>query len=361
MHYVDHATADLTDPLKPQFRPRDDVNGFVGTRVTADWLNDTCNNLMKAVTAAGIVPTKLREEDLVDAIVRLAAGRDATRSKLDKDVAGGAAEIVLTDAEAGSPMTILAGARTGDLLLSWPDSYVGPRWVYNGTTGGFAITARVSTQPAGEAIELPVDQWSLVTLDGTSLAVLLSTAGTGAEVPTGQAIEQGLHTIWVPASAMTPRPANSPGIGVFTSAGTSATYPYLAFDPASDEAVDFTVAMPKSWNRGPIKVELVWFHPATAGPFAIQFIIASAVIGNGDTLDAALGVGIGINDAGGTADTLYISPVTADVVAPGVAEVGDALHLFLRRDPNDGSDTLPVDANVLGLRVLYNISAATDA
>lgn len=358
MHYPDHPTADLTNPLKPQHRARDDVNGIAGTRVTADWLNDLGNNAMAAVAAAGIVPTKLREADLADAIARLAAGRDVTRSKLSKDIAGGQAEIVLTEAEAGAAVVLLLGARTDDLLLSWPNSYAGPRWVYNGATGGFTVSTRIATQDPGEAIALPAGQWSLLALDGTKVAVLLSTAGDGA--PSGDsAIKQGLHTIWVPAGAMTPRASSGPAAGLFTS-GTLRTYTYLAFDPASAEAVEFTVAMPKSWDRGDLRAELVWFHPATAGPFAIQFIIAAAAIGDGDALGAAVGVGIGLQDIGGAADTMHISALSTPITPAGDPAIGDALQFYLSRDPTDGSDTLPVDAHVLGLRLLYTVAASTD-
>lgn len=68
MHRIDHPSA-----LHGQFTQGD--TGRPATVVTADWLNDLQENILRVIEASGTRPTKGRAEDLADAIGRTVADR----------------------------------------------------------------------------------------------------------------------------------------------------------------------------------------------------------------------------------------------------------------------------------------------
>lgn len=355
MHYPDTPTADLTNPAKPQYTAGSEQLGVQPTIVTPEHLNDITNNLMALVLAAGIAPTKLREADVADAVARIVGGRDATRARLVKDVAGGVAEIALSDAEAGAWHVKLTGARTGDLLLTWPDAWSGPRWVWNPGTGGWAVKARTSIQDAGTAVTLPAGRWSLLLLDGGAAAFITSAVGDG--VSSGSPIEQGLHTIWLPCTAFEPA-AGAEFVNLTT---TVAGMPYtvLAFDPVAAEGAYASLGMPNSWDGGVLLAEVVWMHPDTAGPTGVVWAMQSRSYAAGETLDAGMAAVASTNAAGGVAETSYVT-LPIEFTADGTPAGGEQLRLYLRRLAADAADTLPTDAHLLGVRLRYTVAAATD-
>lgn len=73
MHYIDHPSADQTDPLKRQFRNADVASGIAPTVVTADILNDLQNNICHVIEQAGGTLSKGAEADLYDAVQALIA------------------------------------------------------------------------------------------------------------------------------------------------------------------------------------------------------------------------------------------------------------------------------------------------
>lgn len=69
------------------FTEGDPVGGIEATTVTDEWLNDMQENVMAVLSAAGVVATKGRAEDLRDAIVNLTPGRLLNVRVFDSTVA----------------------------------------------------------------------------------------------------------------------------------------------------------------------------------------------------------------------------------------------------------------------------------
>jgi hypothetical protein len=188
---------------------------------------------------------------------------------------------------------------------------------------------------------------------------VMDSAGNAATLSGASPIQQGKHTIWVPAGAMTPGsgPPSSTTLSL-----TSQTFSVLAFDASSFESAFFTVAMPKSWDEGTITAQVYWAHPATATNFGVVWQIAGQAVSNDDTLDFAGPTAVNIAaDTGGTTSDLYITAESSALTLSGSPAENDLACLRIGREATDGSDTLAVDAYLIGVKIFYTINAATDA
>lgn len=167
----------------------------------------------------------------------------------------------------------------------------------------------------------------------------------------------GKQTIWVPAAAMKKR-STGPSSGAFSAGSTE--FDYFAFDAGTAEDATFTVAMPKSWDEGSVSFQVYWLHPATVTNFGVVWQGFVKAYSNDDAIDGASYTTIAsVTDTGGTTSDLYISDESA-ATAVGSAAEGDLLNFIIRRLATDGSDTLAVDAYLIGVKILFTTNAVTD-
>jgi hypothetical protein len=195
--------------------------------------------------------------------------------------------------------------------------------------------------------------------DLTSFArTLLDDANAAAALATLGAMGQGKHTIWIPAGAMKKR-STGPSTGSFSAGSTE--FDYWAFDASTAEDVTFTIAMPKSWNEGSVSYQIYWGHGATATNFGVVWTGFVKAYSNDDAIDGASYTTIGsVTDTGGTTSDLYIADESASTAVGSAAE-NDLLNFIIRREATNGSDTLAVDAYLVGVKIFYTTNAATDA
>jgi hypothetical protein len=177
----------------------------------------------------------------------------------------------------------------------------------------------------------------------------------------GSPIEQGRHTIWVPAAAMAPRTTNGAAAGSLETATNDVMVKTLDFDAAVSEGVQFSIRMPKSWNESTVTAQFVWSHAATTTNFGVAFGLQGVALSNANAIDTAFGTGqLGV-DTGGTTDTVYSSPETAAITIANTPAELDLVVFQVYRAVSDGGDTMAIDARLHGLSLYYTINAATDA
>lgn len=170
----------------------------------------------------------------------------------------------------------------------------------------------------------------------------------------------GKQSIWVPAGSMEKAVAAAgPSLSQF-SAG-ALTLSYQAYDPAGIEDLHFTVGMPKSWDLGNITCKFYWFHPATTTNFTVAWTLYGKSYGDNEALDgASYAGGTIVNDTGGTTSNMYISPESTAFTPAGAPAAQDHVHFIARRLANDASDTLAVDAFLVGVELFYTTTVNTD-
>lgn len=173
---------------------------------------------------------------------------------------------------------------------------------------------------------------------------------------------QGKQAIYVSAAAM--RPSVTGGCAALAAVATGANLPDLLtlnFDPTTQEYAQFSLAMPKKWNRGTITFKPYWSHPSTTTNFGVVWSLQAVAVGNDDAIGAAYGTAQTSTDTGGTTDDLYVGPESSAITVAG--SPGDEEMLFFRisRVTGDGGDTMAVDARLHGIFVYVTTDADTDA
>lgn len=186
---------------------------------------------------------------------------------------------------------------------------------------------------------------------------LLDDADAAAALATLTARGQGKETIWMPAAAMGPATTNGAGSGSTEQTSNKNMTISRDFDTTTSEILQFSIAFPKSWNLGTVTFIPYW----TAGSGSTGTVIwslSAVAISDDDTLDVAFGTAQTSTDTFITANDLHVGPESSAITIAGTPAAGDLTNFKLVRDV---SDTLGVDAKLIGVKVIFTINAATDA
>lgn len=190
---------------------------------------------------------------------------------------------------------------------------------------------------------------------GTDGQVLTLSGG----VPTWAA--GGIQTVYLPASSLLPTITNG-ATPVYRETSTNKNIiSGLAFDAATQEHAQFSIVMPKSWDRGTVTAKFDWTHGATTTDFGVTWALQAVAVGNDDALDVAFGTEQIIADVGGTTDDLYITASTPALTIAGTPAEGDRVNFQVYRDVADAGDTMAVDAVLLGITLFYGTVSNSDA
>ncbi|WP_376957747.1 hypothetical protein ABNQ39_11500 [Azospirillum sp. A26] len=206
----------------------------------------------------------------------------------------------------------------------------------------------------------PLDKQRVDAVPGmqTSLTTVQA-AVTAAQAGVTTSIQQGLHTIWLPAIGMIGRVTSGP---IYNSTETTTNKVLMAgydFDPNTAQYGQFMVAMPKSWNLGTVTAHFVW--TALTGSGSIIWGIQGLAVGDGDALDAAFGSAVTVTDTLLTASQAHLTGATAAMTIAGNPAAMDSVIFQVYRDAAAGGDTLTSSARLLGVRLYLTIAAQTDA
>ncbi len=196
--------------------------------------------------------------------------------------------------------------------------------------------------------------------DGSVVTSKLADNAVDATKLADDLIATGKQTIWCPAVAMTPTATNGAAQNTTELASNDVMVVGWDFDPATDEKVQFQVKMPKSWNESTVTGRFVWRHGSTSTNFDAVWGIRARTYSDGDALDQSFGAAKTVTDTGGTTNDVYTSPETAAVPFGGTPTEGDYVVFEVYRDANNGSDTLAIDATLLGVEVVFTVDAAND-
>lgn len=184
----------------------------------------------------------------------------------------------------------------------------------------------------------------------------------GALEDGGSAGTVGRHAIYVAAPGM--RPSTSGGCAEVAATATGANQPdmqTLDFDPSIAEHAQFSLVMPKKWNRGSISFKPHWSHAATTTSFGVAWSLQAVAVGDDDPIAVSYGAAALSVDAGGTANDLYTGPESGAMSVAG--EPGHEEMVFFRvaRVPSHSGDTMAVDARLHGITLYVTTEADTDA
>jgi len=221
----------------------------------------------------------------------------------------------------------------------------------------FRITANTLTALSGSSIVVPDGG---LTLGSTAVS---STAAELNKLDGAGTIKQaGKETIWIPAVAM--YPSNTGGCAALTGTelASDINRPFLqvlAFDKDSDEAAQFSVAFPKSWNEGTITFQ-PFFTANTTNTGDVKFMLKGIALSDNDALNTDFGTAQGTAKShSGTAYDLNVGAESSAVTIAGSPAAGDQVFFQIFRDVS--ADNMSADALLTGIKIHFTTDAANDA
>jgi hypothetical protein len=174
-------------------------------------------------------------------------------------------------------------------------------------------------------------------------------------------VSYGRQTIGIPAGALTPATTSGcAAVATFETATNKINYRYLAFDAASVEYAWAYIPAPKSYNASTLTARFEWTHPATVTNFGVVWQIEILSLADGDAGDTAVGTAVTVTDTGGTTGTFYQSAETGAITPSNTASKQDGFFVRISRLATSGSDTLAVDAYLIGCELYYTNDAGND-
>jgi hypothetical protein len=160
--------------------------------------------------------------------------------------------------------------------------------------------------------------------------------------------------MWLSANGITPALTNGCGpVAMLEMSTNKNMIKYVPFDPSTEQYGDFEVALPSDYGGGTITAIFHWTHPATTVNFGVVWGLKLVSVPDSSPLDAAYGTGGTATDTGGNTSYEYISPATGAITIAGTPAAGNHLLLRVYRKAADGSDTLAVNAYLLGVQLTY--------
>lgn len=168
----------------------------------------------------------------------------------------------------------------------------------------------------------------------------------------------GKQTIWVPAGAMTARTTNGAASGTTELSTNDVMLSTLDFDTTTEEGAGFWVAMPKNWNESTVTFQALW--TAASGSGGVAFGLAAYAFSDDDAMDTAVSGQQVATDTLITANDMHITAESSAITIGGTPAEGDAVYFEITREVANGSDTLGVDAKLLGVKLYFTTNAATD-
>lgn len=195
---------------------------------------------------------------------------------------------------------------------------------------------------------------------GNASDTTLSRVSAGVAAIEGNTIRvAGKETIWVPASAMTPKVTNGAVFTNYDSGTNDVTIGLLAFDTATTEYAIFHVGMPKGWNEGTVTFVPYWTNTGGASTQTVVWRLAGAAISDDDTLNTTFGTAQSSTDTWLAQNDLHVGPESSAITIGGTPAENDLVAFQIDRDV--ATDTMAGDALLIGIKLFVTYNAPNDA
>lgn len=164
--------------------------------------------------------------------------------------------------------------------------------------------------------------------------------------------------VWIDAGAMVPRTTNGAATATVELSTNKENFDCLDFDASAIEYAQFKLSLPDQWGLGTVKAKFYW--TAASGSGDVIWALQAQAFSDDNAMDAAFGTAQTVTDTLLTANDCHVTSATAAITIGGTPATGDLVYFQVYRNATSGSDTLAVDARLLGIKLQYTESG-TDA
>jgi hypothetical protein len=165
----------------------------------------------------------------------------------------------------------------------------------------------------------------------------------------------GTQQQWIPAGAWGTVTTNGAEFAELELATNDIMLQTFDFDTTTSEKIQFWWHPPSNWNAGTITFQAYW--TAASGSGTAIFSLAGQSLADSDAIDQALGTAQTSTDTLITANDMHISPESSAITIADATK-NEPVILQVSRDI---SDTLGVDAKLVGIKIIYTIDTATSS
>ena len=165
-----------------------------------------------------------------------------------------------------------------------------------------------------------------------------------------------------PAAAIKPRASNGcAGLAWDESTTNKVMTGYLAFDAAAVEYASFSFKAPTGLDESAgFTAKFEWVEAASATSHDCVWSVEIQAQGDGDTIDSAFGTAVTVTDTG-SSGTRRVTSETSTITPGGTWTAGDEIIVRVSRLATSGSDTLDVDAKLIGVTLLATQDSLLEA
>lgn len=196
-------------------------------------------------------------------------------------------------------------------------------------------------------------------LTGTISASALKAALAIAAGDVSGILAQGRMAMHIPASAIYPKVTSGAGESTYDSGSNDLTLQTGDYDTTTQEYGQFDVVMPKSWDRGVVRAKFYWTNTGGATTQTVRWTIAGVGISDDDTLNAAMGTAVYVDDTWLAQNDLHVTAETGDITIGGSPAAEDLVVFQVSRDV--ANDNMAGDARLIAVVLYLTLNAATDA
>ena len=213
--------------------------------------------------------------------------------------------------------------------------------------------------PGGASITTAAGDTACFVSEGSDVVRCVAyNKANGQPVASVSGYSGGVQSTPILAAAMTPRTTNGPATGSTESSTNKVMLATLDFDASTAEYAQFMFPMPKSWNESTITAQFIWSATNTGN---VVWGIQAVAISDDDLIDSAFGTAQTVTDGVTATTDVMQSSFTSAVTVGGSPAEGDLVCFQVYRDASNGSDTLAVDARLIGIRLNFTTNAADDS
>lgn len=169
----------------------------------------------------------------------------------------------------------------------------------------------------------------------------------------------GTHEVYIPAGAMYGTTTDGAAYASRELATNDIMVSSFNFDTTTAEKAQFNWATPANWDAGTIRFKLYWTTTGGSSAQTIDFDLAGVAFANDDAMDSAFGTSANCADTWIADDDLHVTSYSSAITIAGSPVAGELVVFQLSRDV--ATDTLGVDAEVLGVLIEYSTDASNSS